>query len=228
LQLKTAYSPFFDSRTTRPTRSVKLDTRVTTAPLNVVSASGARLLIGTERGLIALQTSDLSPVWRIATEGEPPTGLLAKADLDRDGGDEVVMITTRGRAAAVDIERGVIKWVAEGATDAMGAAFADVDNDGVLDVIVGARNTFAVGFSGRDGKLVWSTEEGARAASPNAPQGNSSERAPAAVGRKLIIADLPITNGAGNSLLLIGADQHYTILRAIRLTATPRRDAGNN
>jgi len=219
---------FFDSRTTQPTRSVKLDTRITTAPLNVVSTSGARLLTGTERGLIALQTSDLSPVWRIATEGEPPTGVLAKADLDRDGGDEAVMITTRGRAAAVDIERGVIKWVAEGATDAMGVAFADVDNDGVLDVIVGAKDTFAVGFSGRDGKLVWSTEEAARVTSADAPQGNSTARASGAIGRKLIIATLPIANGAGNSLLLIGADPQRTILRAIRLTATPRRDAGNN
>lgn len=214
---------FYDATTTQPTRSVKLDARITTAPLSVASASGARLLVGTERGLIALQAADLSPVWRIATEGEPPTGVLAKADLERDGGDEVVFITTRGRAAAVDVERGVIKWVAEGAADAMGAAFADLDNDGVLDVIVGARDTFAVGYSGRDGKPVWSTQDVARAVSTTQP--DATARTSSANGRKLIVTSLPVAGGAGNSLFLIGADPQRTSLRAIRLTPVSKSDA---
>lgn len=217
---------FYDSSTTEPTRSVKLDARITTAPLSVASASGARLLVGTERGLIALQAADLSPVWRIATEGEPPTGVLAKADLERDGVEEVVFITTRGRAAAVDVERGVIKWVAEGAGDAMGAAFADLDNDGVLDVIVGARDTFAIGYSGRDGKPVWSTQDVARAVSTT--QTDATARASSASGRKFIVVDLPVAGGAGNSLFLVGADSQRTSLRAIRLTPVAKSDAGKD
>lgn len=225
---ETGLVAFFDSRTRQMTRSVKLDTRITAAPLLVMSVSGARLIIGTERGLIALQASDLSPVWRIATENEPPTDALSKADFDRDGSDEVVMVTTRGRAAAIDVERGVIKWVVDGVADAMGAAFADVDNDGVLDVILAAKGIFAVGYLGRDGKLVWSTEGGAGTANTSALQSNSTARSSEDIGRKLITAPLPAADGVNSTMLLIGADPQRTILRAIRLSPPPKSNASKD
>lgn len=214
----------FNSRATDSSRSIKLDTRITTAPILVGIAAGARLLVGTERGLVALQLPDMQPVWRIATEGEPPRGSLASADLDGDGNVEAVMITRNGRVAVVDVERGVIRWIVEGATDTAGAVFADVNGDGAQDVIVAGKKEFAVGYSGRDGKLVWSTEE-AGTATAAAVQNGSSLTTQTSTLRSLLVTPLRDENGVVDGALLIGADLQRISLRAVRLSRNALAEA---
>ncbi|MCA1558561.1 MAG: PQQ-binding-like beta-propeller repeat protein, partial [Acidobacteria bacterium] len=101
--------------------SIKLDAQMTTAPLFIQSGGGAIVLIGTERGLIALNANDLKPLWRVATDEDAPRGMLASTDLDGDGVPDAVMVTRRGRTVAVNTINGKIMWYSTGATDAASA-----------------------------------------------------------------------------------------------------------
>ena len=184
--------------------SIKLDTKITTPPFVVTGSRGTLVLVGSESGLISLDGTDLRPLGRIATEDDAPRGALTAADLDADGSPEVVMITRRGRTVAISTVNGKIKWYANGATDADAAAFADLDGDNVLDVLVAAGPAFALGLSGRDGSLIWKAEEdGARA-----PAGTAQ-----ATGRALVAAPV----GSGNAAFVFGSDPARTGLRAVGL-----------
>lgn len=185
-------------------RAMKMDTTITTSPLAVTGPRGLVVLVGTESGLISLNAEDLKPTGRIVTEGDAPTGTLTAADLDGDGAPEVLMITRRGRIAAVSTSDGKIKWHNTGATDAVSVAFADLDKDGVLDVLVAAGQNFAQGFSGRDGTLIWRTEEEVRA-SAQAPDSNQPRA----------LVTLPAR--AGSNIFIVGTDAARTGLRAIGL-----------
>jgi outer membrane protein assembly factor BamB len=184
--------------------SIKLDAAMTTPPLFVQAGSGAIVLIGTERGLIALSANDLKPLWRVATDEDAPRGLLASSDLDGDGMPDAVMVTKRGRTVAVNTTNGKIMWYSTGATDAGSAAFADLDGDGALDVIVAAGPAFAAGFSGRSGEMIWKAEDESRRAGTGS-QSNSV--------RALVTA--PASSGSAS--YLIGSDASRTGLRAISL-----------
>ncbi|HEY0544566.1 MAG TPA: PQQ-binding-like beta-propeller repeat protein [Pyrinomonadaceae bacterium] len=187
------------------TLSIKLDAALTTAPLIVRAPRGQLVMIGTESGLVALNAADLEPLWRVATEGDAPQGMLAATDLDGDGADEVLMITRRGRVVAVNTANGKIRWYTEGASDAAGAAFADVNGDGTPDVLVAGGKDFALGFSGKDGALIWKAEEtNARAIALDTT----------ARPRALLAAQL-----GGPTSLLVGADPARTGLRAVGLPA---------
>ncbi len=182
--------------------AVRLDAALTTAPL-VVRGQGKQLvMIGTESGLVALDASDLTPLWRVATEGDAPRGLLAAADVDADGTEDLVMITRRGRVVAVNLANGKIKWYAEGATDASRAAFADVNGDGALDVLVAGGTAFALGFSGKNGALIWKADE-------TASKSPGSNDAPRALLSAAFIK--------GSPPLLVGVDTARTGLRAVGL-----------
>jgi outer membrane protein assembly factor BamB len=184
--------------------SIKLDTRITTPPFVITGSHGTMVLIGSESGLISLDGTDLRPLGRIATEDDAPRGVLTAADLDADGSPEVVMITRRGRTVAISTVNGKIKWYANGATDADAAAFADLDGDNVLDVLVAAGPAFALGLSGRDGSLIWKAEEdGART-----PAGTAQ-----ATGRALVTAPV----GSGSAAFVFGSDPARTGLRAVGL-----------
>lgn len=139
------------------TSSIKLDTGLTTPAHLVQTSEGSTILVGSERGLIALSGKDLKPIWRVATDEDAPTGRLESADLDRDGSADVIMVTRNGRIVAVNTANGKIRWYASGVFDAL-PVFADVDNDGVLDILVAGGNDFAVGLSGRDGTMIWKAE----------------------------------------------------------------------
>jgi hypothetical protein len=177
---------------------------MTTPPLFVQSGGGALVLIGTERGLIALNANDLKPLWRVATDEDAPRGLLTSTDLDGDGVPDAVMVTRRGRTVAVNTTNGKIMWYSTGATDAASAAFADLDGDGAPDVIVAAGPSFAAGFSGRSGEMIWKAEDESRGA--GAGQSNSSVRS-------LVTASV----SSGSTGYLIGSDSGRTGLRAISL-----------
>lgn len=186
--------------------SIKLDAQMTTPPLFVQAGASSIVLIGTERGLIALNANDLKPLWRVATDEDAPRGTLASTDLDGDGVPDAVMVTRRGRTVAVNTVNGKIMWYSTGATDAGSAAFADLDGDGALDVIVAAGPAFAAGYSGRSGEMIWKAEdEGSRAPSSTGSSGVSV--------RGLVAAPA----SSGSSAYLIGSDASRTGLRAVSL-----------
>lgn len=183
-------------------RAVKMDTRITTQPLVVTGPRGSLVLVGTESGLISFNAEDLKPIGRISTGDDVPRGMLAAADLDNDNAPEVLMITQRGRIAAINTADGKIKWHTTGATDAASATFADLDGDGILDVLIPASPSFARGFSGRDGSLIWRAEDETK--------GGATENPPAQLRSLVIISGGPDT-------FIVGTDVSRTSLRAIGL-----------
>lgn len=186
-------------------RTIKLDAAITTAPLVVQMTNSLILIVGTDKGLIALNGTDLRPLWRVATDkADAPRGTLAAADLDGDAVPEALMITRSNRVVVINVGTGKIKWYAGGATDAASAAFADLNGDNSLDVIIAAVPSFAIGLSGRDGSLIWRADETGQ----SRQQGSSDAGAP----RVLIAA--PVN---ANSSFIVGSDPAHVGLRAVGL-----------
>ena len=180
----------------------KLEGVVTTAPLVTMRGDTPFMAVGSDNGLWAFSVPELRALGAIKADDDSVRGTLAAADVDGDGSSEIVMVTRRGRVALVSTADGNVLWFAEGANDAASAAFADLNADGVLDVIVpGGGTTFALAYSGRDGTLVMRVEEGGKA-------GAASAGAP----RSLVVA--PALGGGG---LLVGGDPGRTSLRAVEL-----------
>ncbi|HEU4595952.1 MAG TPA: PQQ-binding-like beta-propeller repeat protein [Pyrinomonadaceae bacterium] len=185
------------------TLETKTAHELTTAPLVVSRGPMSVLVVGTDKGLTALSLPELRTLGNIVADDDSVRGTLSAADMDGDGTTEIIMVTKRGRVALVSTIDGNVRWYAEGATDAGAAAFADLNADGILDVIVPGGAAFAVGFSGRDGSLIWKVEEGGR--SPAAAGGAEGVRA-------LVVA--PSLNGGA---VLVGSDPSRTGLRAVEL-----------
>jgi hypothetical protein len=118
------------------------------------------------------------------------------------------MVTKRGRVALVNTTDGNVRWSMDGVPSAEAAAFADVNGDGVLDVIVPGGDSFALGFSGRDGSLVMKVEDG-RAVSQKVGANT----------RPLIAAQ------SLGSMMLVGGDTARMGIRALELPkgSTPKR-----
>ena len=192
------------SSTGERVRFIKIDTKITTPPLLVVAPRATIVVVGTESGLITLNAADLKPIGRIATEGDAPTGILTSADLDADGTPEIMMLTRRGRLVVIGTTDGRIKWYTAGATDAASSAFADLNSDGVLDVLVAGGQDFARGFSGRDGSLLWKAEEAHKGTTA---AGTTNQT------RALVTGNF----GGGSNVLAIGTDSAGTGLRAVGL-----------
>ncbi|MBV8857031.1 MAG: VCBS repeat-containing protein [Acidobacteria bacterium] len=181
----------------------KIDEDVTTAPLVTHRGEMSFMAVGGNSALWALSVPDLKVLGAIRAEDDSVRGTLASADVDGDGSAEIVMVTKRGRVALVSTDDGTVRWFAEGAGAAASAAFADVNGDGVLDVIVpGAGNTFALAFSGRDGSLVMRVEESGKAVNQSAG------------GRTRSLVVTPALGGGG---WLVGGDPAGTGLRAVEL-----------
>jgi outer membrane protein assembly factor BamB len=181
----------------------KLDGDVTTAPLVTMRGETPFMAVGSDSGLWAFSVPELRALGAIKADDDSARGTLAAADVDGDGSSEIVMVTRRGRVALVSTVDGNVRWHAEGANDAASAAFADLNADGVLDVIVpGGGTTFALAFSGRDGSLIMRVEEGGR---PAAGQKGGAPRS------------LVVTPALGGGGLLVGGDPGRTGLRAVEL-----------
>lgn len=181
----------------------KIDEDVTTAPLVTRRGEMAFMAVGGTSALWALSVPDLKVLGAIRAEDDSVRGSLASADVDGDGSSEIVMVTKKGRVALVSTDDGTVRWFAEGGEAAASAAFADVNGDNVLDVIVpGAGSTFALGFSGRDGSLVMRVEESGKAGAEKLG------------GRTRSLVVTPALGGGG---WLVGGDPSGTGLRAVEL-----------
>lgn len=181
----------------------KLEGEVTTPPVTVTTPQMTFLTVGTDNGLWAFSVPDLKALGVIKAEDDSVRGSLAVADLDGDGAPEIVMVTKRGRVAVVNTTDGNVRWSNEGAVDAASAAFADVNGDGVLDVLVPGGKDFALAFSGRDGSLVMKVEEGYKLAEAWKEGGT--------------LRTLVVTPSPGGGLMLVGADPAGVGLRAVEL-----------
>ncbi|HVF43005.1 MAG TPA: PQQ-binding-like beta-propeller repeat protein [Pyrinomonadaceae bacterium] len=144
----------------------KVDGDVTTAPLVIARGELTFMVVGTDNGLWAFSLPDLKVLGVIKADDDSIRGALAASDVDGDGAPEVVMVTKRGRVALVNTTDGNVRWSTDGVPSAEAAAFADVNGDGVLDVIVPGGDAFALGFSGRDGSLVMKVEDGRASSKP--------------------------------------------------------------
>lgn len=192
-------------------RAVNIESNVTTGPIIVPTSRDQIVVVGCEKGLMALAAADLKPLGRIDTGQDAPRGSLTSADVDGDGTVEVMMVTRGGRVALIGTTDGRIRWVAEGAPDADSVTLADLDSDGVLDVLAPAGPSFASGFSGKDGTLIWRVEEDARRA--GTPADPARPRA------------LVVTRPTPEQIYLVGGDPSRTGLRAVELPKGSARTA---
>ena len=194
-------------------RGVRLDVPFVTPPLVISGPRGTAVIIGTRSGLLFFDGAELKPLGRITTENDSPRGRLAAADIDGDGTLDIAMITRLGRVAIVT-SQGKISWSAEGGADAYSASFADLDRDGVLDVLVADGTVFARGFSGRDGRPIWHAED-ARS-TPTLPAGDTARP----------LRSLSIANFAGaDSVLIVGGDAERGTVRAVGMPIPAARAA---
>src|SRR6266404_3741843 len=191
-------------------RSGNAGNSATTAPLFIKARRGDFVLVGTRGGLAALTADELSPLGMVAIKEDAPRGTLAAADLDDDGSPEVIFMTERGRVVAVTASDGKILWESVVANESQELAFADVNGDRILDVVLSGGPSFAVALSGRDGAVVWKDNE-----APALVANHSVSLAPRSI----------VAMPYGSGVLLISSDPARTGLRALlflRVRRPPR------
>lgn len=131
---------------------------------------GLEVAVGTwqyargEGGSLRLYTADGEELWDRDTAG--PFGTVLVEDLDRDGRRELLAGSTgpglSGEGALLALYRGDGSVVWETATPpstfGMEIGTTDLDDDGVLDVVVGTRpfgQAYVLGYDGRTGEEQW-------------------------------------------------------------------------
>jgi outer membrane protein assembly factor BamB len=194
-------------------RAIKFDVPFTTPPMVLATPMGTLVVIGTDHGLLFFEGSDLKPLGRITTEQDAPRGRLTAADLNEDGTIEIVMVTKNGRVAVISTA-GKINWASEGATDAYMATFAHLNSDGVLDVVVASGASFALGFSGHDGSLIWRAGETPKSATTQRVE--TDERLLRTLTGAISNTGMP---------LLVGGDAARSAVRAVGLPAHANKAA---
>ncbi|HKZ79926.1 MAG TPA: PQQ-binding-like beta-propeller repeat protein [Pyrinomonadaceae bacterium] len=141
-------------------RVIKLGADITTPPLLVNTANRWLMLIGTKKGLLAIDATELKVLGPIVADtAHYPVGGLAVADINGDKSPEVVMTTNGGRVVSATISDGVTQWSTEVPNEAAAAAFADLNGDGFTDVILPGKEVFAIALSGANGSVIWQSSE---------------------------------------------------------------------
>ncbi len=199
---------------------VKVDSRITTPALiatstNVENEKSGVLLFGTEQGLVAFDAKTLRPLWRVATEDDDaPVGNFAAVDSTFDSKNYVVMLTRKGSVVAVNLSDGKIRWIVNEESKAANVVFADVNNDGALDVLIASSRDFAHALSGRDGSILWRAEN----QSPNT-NAVMIENAPVDIpARRLaIVTNTNAAGSDGKTFFVVGSDAAQMSLRAYQL-----------
>lgn len=184
-------------------KEAESDNALTTAPVVLRRGEMSLLVVGTDKGATALSIPEMKLLGMIVSEGDAVRGQLSTADVDGDGLPEIAMLTRRGRVVLVSTIDGNVRWHKEGATGADGASFADVDGDGVLDVVVAGGNAFAHAFSGRDGSLVLSADVSDEGADKKY--------------RELKARPLSVAPTLSGGVMVVGVDASGTALRGIEI-----------
>jgi outer membrane protein assembly factor BamB len=190
-------------------RTMKVQTEITTAPIFVKNSEMPLIVIGSQQGLLVLSSADLKFSKVISIDGDAPFGTLSASDVDGDAAPEIAVVTKSGRMALVNAFDGKVRWYADGVNYGPVAAFADVNGDRILDVLVPGLVEFALGYDGRDGELIWKAEES-----------GGTTRMREARARYLAIA--PAGNGDG---IMVGSDSARMGLRAVELPSGAVRAA---
>ncbi len=185
-------------------RSLKLASEITCSPALADTARGQLLLVATRDGLNTFDLSSFQLLGRSMLDAtDYPTGALSVADLDGNGRSETVVVVTRlGKVVAFDLTQGRMKWFADGVPPGSTPSFVDLNGDRSLDVVLPAKDNFAIGISGLDGTRIWE--------SPSPPGNNRSTRTQAL---RLATADY-----GDRRIMLVGNDPSGIGLRALELS----------
>lgn len=194
-------------------RTVRTGADITAAPIIVQTLRRQLMLVGTMKGLAVFSTggdgADFELVQYIGLGNGQPVNSLSSADVDSNGIPEVLAITRDGRISLVDLDLMTARWAVNSfavASDAGNVAFADVDHDGRLDILLPGKDDFAIALSGNDGSVIW------RSPMPTVSR--------AMVKSKTHFRSLAVTTLSTGRLMLVGSDVASGGLRAIEVTPT--------
>ena len=143
-------------------RTIRTNGSLTTAPVVAKTARGTLILIGTSNGLATFDANSFAPLEStLLYGGDYPTGTLSLVPVGGSGfNDTLIMLGKLGRIIAVDLADGKVKWSVDGFTHVAAAAFADINSDGQLEILLPGDKGFVTALSIDDGSLIWRSDEG--------------------------------------------------------------------
>lgn len=175
-------------------RSGSATSQALTPPIMVRGRNGNLILVGTRDGLTALTADTLQPLGRVALQNDVPRGMLSAQDLDGDGIAEILMKTVRGHVVVINATDGKILWDVAVHNGNGNFAFADLNRDGVTDVLT-TDGPAMIALSGRDGSELWKESESSIVANHTISSGNQSLIALPSGAGALVITNEPGRGG---------------------------------
>ena len=142
--------------------TVRTNGNLTTAPVVAKTTRGTFILVGTSNGLATFDAHSFVPLeTTLLYGGDYPTGSLSLVPVGGSGfNDKLIMLSNLGRVIAVDLADGKVKWSVDGFAHVAEAAFADINSDGQVEVLLPGDKGFVTALSIDDGSLIWRSDEG--------------------------------------------------------------------
>lgn len=143
-------------------RTVRTNGNLTTAPIVARTTRGTLILVGTSNGLATFDANSFAPLEpTLLYGGDYPTGTLSVAPPGASGFTEtLIMLSNLGRVIAVNLADGKVRWSVDGFAHAVAAAFADINSDGQVEMLLPGNRGFVTALSIDDGSLIWLSDEG--------------------------------------------------------------------